>query len=112
MRPMHYILDENRKPVPIPWGDTSRRWGRFLDDITARRVAWDEGPGWELSTACVGIDMSYGAAPEPMIFESQLTRLSDDEKFQVGTYPSWELAAAGHAILLNDLRQGENAHRN
>lgn len=89
----HYILDENRRPLPVGWL-TWMLWNAEAD----RRVALDEPLRWlRISTVFVGVDYGHGDDP-PLLFETMLF-VHGSPCAHVKT-PSWGEAEKAHAEVL------------
>jgi len=79
-------------------------WGRFFEDIDARRVARTEvAEGVEVSTVFLGIDHSWGSGP-PLLFETMVFRAGDGG--DCWRYTTHAQALAGHDQVVAALREG------
>lgn len=89
---MHYILDENRKPVAVDM----MTWVRSFDRKN-RQVDRTELPnGYLVSTVFLGLDHNWGPGP-PLIFETMtFPECPDGEQIQ-DRYSTRDEAKAGHA---------------
>ncbi|MBE9375332.1 hypothetical protein IQ251_12840 [Saccharopolyspora sp. HNM0983] len=64
--------------------------------VARTRVTDPRRPGWvaRVNTDWIGIDCGFGAAPRPLIFETQVDEY--DERGVIGHWPDEGTAAAAH----------------
>jgi hypothetical protein len=91
--PVLYILDGDRKAVPV----SSEQWSFE----TAKRIVADTilESGERISTIFLGID-SAGKGP-PRLFESII--IGGKQNGNLWGYPTWKEAEAGHQRLIQEL---------
>jgi hypothetical protein len=101
MRPMWYILDESKNPVPAK---DILQANRLLADPDARRVALDEiyvedyGITVVISTVFLVFDHSYSPKQQPVLFESMT--FNDGQSESLNRYCTWEEAEKGHKEMV------------
>jgi hypothetical protein len=94
----HYILDDNRNPIPAPDLDT---WAKLMQRPEARRVAVTEIGGSRISTVFLALDHSFGVG-EPLLFQTDVFGGPlDGEMVRCST---WEQAEAMHEEMCNRVR--------
>ena len=59
----------------------SRRWGRWMEEGSNRRIAWDEYGDVQVSTVFLGIDTSLGRGV-PRLFETMIFGLPNGDEYQ------------------------------
>jgi hypothetical protein len=94
--PYTYILNANREPVPHPNNDA---WFKWFGNLNNRRVAMTEiSESIYVSTVFIGIDRSYGSAPQPWLFETHIFGGEHDgeERFAA----TWKEAEKNHAEVV------------
>ena len=84
-----YILD-GHKVVPC---DDLITWGKWLENIDARRVASNEKGDVKVSTVFLGLNHRFGDGP-PLLFETMIFGGPYDQNED--RYSTWEEAEAGH----------------
>lgn len=97
---LYYTLDENHNPVPT---EDILVWRRFREKH--KRVALDHLPDCWLSTVFLGIDYGDGEGP-PILFET-MAKYDDPEfgeELLQERYATWDEAVAGHARILEELK--------
>ncbi|MGC2658832.1 MAG: hypothetical protein WA324_12815 [Bryobacteraceae bacterium] len=77
-------------------------WARWFE-TAKRHVALTELPGGvKVSTVFLGLDHSFGADEEPLLFETMVFGgPHDQDQYR---YPTWAAAEAGHAAVVKRLR--------
>lgn len=93
-----YVLVD-REPVPE---EDIEKWGRFIEDIAGRRVAYDElagVPPVTVSTVFLGVDNGF---TRPLFFETMIFG-GEHDGYQ-SRYETWEEAESGHAKALELVR--------
>lgn len=92
-----YILDGH---VPVACSD-AMEWGKFMGGKDNRRVAFTEIGDVRVSTVFLGIDHAWGGGP-PVLFETMVFGgpLGDEQD----RYCTWEDAEAGHAAMVERVR--------
>lgn len=102
MRPMWYILDENKKPVPAK--DIIQA-NRLLSDPDARRVAIDKifvedyAITITISTVFLVLDHNHSHKGKPVLFESMTFMGGQPES--LNRYCTWQEAEAGHKKMVD-----------
>ena len=107
-----YILDEQRRPVPV---EDTLVWGRWFQDFKNRRVAHDEIV-WRytglnvvedlvvrVSTIFLGIDHDYGFSGRPLLWETMVFEHPSGGDFQQ-RFTTEADALAYHQELVRRLR--------
>lgn len=97
----HFILD-GKQPVPVDlltWG----RW--FGANDNGRFVARTPVGDAEVSTVFIGLDHNFRADGPPLIFETMAFGGACDGATQ--RYSTWEQAEAGHAAMVERVKQAE-----
>jgi hypothetical protein len=89
-----YILNEKGEHVLCP---DLFEWARFIEDIGARRLAFDKIGDVRISTVFLGIDHAFGFGP-PVLWETIIFRGPAAGASQ--RYRSREEALAGHAEMV------------
>lgn len=86
---MHYILDNNKNPVPVDL----MTWAEWFADSDRRRVALTRLGKARISTVFLGLDHRYGPG-EPLLFETMIFdgRWHDYQE----RYCTYDEALAGH----------------
>lgn len=97
MKNLRYILVD-RQVVACP--DTVA-WALGQGDEDSRRVALTVIGDTEVSTVFIGLDMSHGRAPRPLVFETMV--FVDGEATEHHRHATWEEAAAGHREVCADV---------
>ena len=88
MRPIYYTL-RDREPVVC----TMLEWGRLMENMERRRVAWDKVGAVEISTVFLGLDHQHGAGP-PLLFETMV--FGGDHDGSQDRCSTWEEAERQH----------------
>ncbi|HEY2617011.1 MAG TPA: hypothetical protein VGI78_06710 [Acetobacteraceae bacterium] len=100
MRPLQYILGPGHIVVPAT---DMRDYAAWMAIEENRRVAFDQvGPGVEVSTVFLGLDHSFCANAEPVVFETMV--FDDYKRGPSWRYCTWGQAAAGHQETVDRLR--------
>jgi hypothetical protein len=90
-----YILDENRRPVPVleqEW----EAWGRSEGAKLGRVATTDVGGGYEVITSFDGsVRADEDEGGERPLFHTLVIMPPPDDLY-VEAYPTWEAAEAGH----------------
>jgi len=94
---MTYVL-EGKKAVPC---HDIENWGKWFE-TAFRVVAQDQVADVRISTVFLGLDHNFTGLGPPLLFETMVFHGDDGE--QVGRYPTWEAAEAGHQKVLKILR--------
>jgi hypothetical protein len=93
MREHKYILDADGNAIPEP---DVLKWGKwFEENRLTRRVAYDEIGGVKVSTIFLGIDNGWLSDYQPILWETMIFGLFDNEWQE--QYTSREAAVIGHA---------------
>lgn len=96
-----YVLDERRNVVPTR---DLMRWARWLETSgERRRVAYTRVGRATVSTVFLSLDHNFLGGGPPLLFET-LVRGSDNEGEGLWRWSTWEEAAAGHHVVVADLR--------
>jgi hypothetical protein len=99
-----YILDELKRPVPVPMSDMTA-WGEWMADFeNHRRVAQDEVGAFRVSTVFLGIDHGFGRSDRPVLFETMVFGPADDADLECVRYCTWQEAEIGHAEMLRKVK--------
>lgn len=94
MRPLHYTLDEDGRPVPEP---DLMRWGLWMQ--TVRHLALTEvSPEILVSTVFLGLDHSFCDAAPPLLWETMVFGGPLDG--EQARYNSLEDAMGGHNSMV------------
>ncbi|MGL5063009.1 MAG: hypothetical protein ACRC62_23780 [Microcoleus sp.] len=89
--PDKYILTADRR---VQSCEDLKTWGAFME-TGDRIVAQTQVSEFvRISTAFLGLDHSFGEAPEPMTFETIVSK--DGRTTESCLYSDWELAKSGH----------------
>lgn len=99
-----YILDENKKPVPVK--DT-RQWAEWMKNLERRRVQVDkvllEEVGFFVTISTVFLGMDYGyLEAKPLLFETMVFQGDDVDSLQ--RYYTWEQALKGHDTMVRKIK--------
>jgi hypothetical protein len=92
-RPLYYVLD-GRTPVPA---SQIEYWALKMQNVEARRVAFDRLGAIEISTVFLGLDHQFGEGP-PILFETLVFGGPLDGECE--RYYTFEEADAGHTAML------------
>jgi hypothetical protein len=103
-RPMYWKLD-GHTPVPA----TSVEFGAQFEKPEVRRVAYDEIGAVNVSTVFLGLDHSFRLQGPPLLFETMIFGLDDENEYQ-WRYSTWDEAEAGHARALAAVREGRDPY--
>lgn len=101
MRPMWYILDGDKNPIPAK---DIMSANRLFSDPDARRVAIDEvfvedyGITVVISTVFLVIDHNYSPKGEPILFETMIFNNGQPES--LNRYHTWNEALKGHGKMV------------
>ncbi|HSH66665.1 MAG TPA: hypothetical protein VLB84_12950 [Bacteroidia bacterium] len=101
MRPLWYILDKDKNPVPAK---DAAQANRLLTDTEARRVALDKifledyGVIVTISTVFLVLDHSHSPKSKPVLFESLI--FNGDETESMNRYCTWKEAVEGHKKMV------------
>jgi len=99
---MNYIL----RGKEIVKEDDILAWGRWFESAD-RTVKADEINGYRISTVFIGLDhRCFGEGP-PIVFETMIFGLLDDDEYQ-DRYCTWEDAEKGHARAIEWLNSKYN----
>lgn len=88
----YYVLD-GHTPAPEP---DVLKWALSFENRGARRVAFTERDGVQVSTVFIGINHRFGAGP-PLLFETLVFGGPLDDNMD--RYSTWDEAEAGHAAM-------------
>lgn len=97
-RPLYYLLDQDRSPVPTDV-DT---WTRMFKDAESRRVASTELGEATISTVFLGMDHGWDQDGPPILFETLVIGGPCDG--DMWRYATWAEAEAGHAAAVEAVR--------
>jgi len=101
MKPLWYILDENKHPVPAKNRFDAER---LLLDNSKRRVALDEimvedyGITITVSTVFLVLDHNHSNKGKPILFESMI--FNGELNQSMNRYCSWKEAEEGHQKMV------------
>jgi hypothetical protein len=99
--PYTYILNSDREPVQHP---PNEAWFKWFGDLTNRRVAWTKiNEDVYVSTVFIGIDRSYGSAPQPWLFETHVFGGEHDGEERFAS--TWKEAEKNHAEMVALVRK-------
>jgi hypothetical protein len=96
-RPPLYFLLEGHRHRTVPF----QQW--HLQSIDMRRVAEDTVDGVWISTVFTGLNTNLLGTP--MVFETMVFTDEDVEAMPRISYPTWEDAEAGHAVMVELVRR-------
>ena len=85
----HYILDANNQPQEA----SLLEWAIWLTDLT-RRVGYDSTDSISVSTVFLGLDYRLGPMGDPILWETLVFRLGEEQVCD--RYTSHADAVAGH----------------
>lgn len=101
MRPMWYILDKDKNPVPAK---DMFQANRLLIDTDSRRVALDDiivedyAITITVSTVFLVLDHNYSPKGKPVLFESMI--FNGDLNQSLDRYYTWKQAEEGHKKMV------------
>lgn len=101
MRPMWYILDKDKNPVPAK---DMIQANRLLADTDSRRVALDnilvEDYGFTITVSTVFLVLDHNHSPKgkPVLFESMI--FNGDMNQSLDRYCTWKQAEEGHKKMI------------
>ena len=101
MRPLWYILDKDKNPVPA---ENMAEAGRLLSYPESRRVAQDKifvedyGITIIISTVFLVLDHNHSPKGKPLLFESLV--FNGDLNHSMNRYCTWKEAEEGHLKML------------
>jgi hypothetical protein len=101
MRPMWYILDKDKNPVPTK---DMIQANRLLVDTDSRRVALDEiivedyAIAITVSTVFLVLDHNHSPKGKPVLFESMI--FNGELNQSLDRYCTWEEAEEGHKKMV------------
>lgn len=114
-----FILDENNSPI---LADSTTAWAAWYESAgEKRRVGSDVVGRYEVSTVFLGLDHSWSLRGWPILFETMVFRLAadgdrdrnahegDDIDMMMERYPTWSEAEAGHARMIEYVKQAQSA---
>jgi hypothetical protein len=78
-------------------------WAQWFE-TAERHVAEDAVEGYRVSTVFLGLDHDWQGSGPPVVFESMIFS-PDGEAEAMDRYRTWEEAEAGHARMLQGLRE-------
>lgn len=90
-------LDEDRNVIPCDFPTWSEMFHRG-----DRQVAYDEINDIEISTVFIGIASLWKLPGHPLVFETMIFGLPNDEEY-IDRYATWKEADEGHRRALNDI---------
>lgn len=93
MKPLSYILDENRNVIPAADLKSWARWFESADRVVAQNQI---GPYW-ISTVFVGVDHRHFGDGPPIVFETMV--FADGDPGEQYRYCTWTEAEAGHEAM-------------
>jgi hypothetical protein len=99
MTTLWYILDHERRPVPV---NDCLTWARWLEQVQDRHVADDKFDDVRVSTVFIGLDHRYGDGP-PLIFETLIFGGALDG--EMWRYSTWDDAEVGHKMAVKRVRE-------
>lgn len=102
---MDYFILKDREVI--------RFIGSFIDwaeifESADRTVGRDKAGGSLVSTVFVGMDLSLGQSPKPLVFET-MTFGGKADGYQA-RYATWDEAARGHEAAVLIVRGGDNGN--
>jgi hypothetical protein len=97
--PRWYILDHERRPVPV---NDCLIWARWFGQCESRHVADDQIGDVRISTVFIGLDHRYGDGP-PLIFETLI--FGGDLDGHMWRYSTWDDAEIGHRMAVKKAKQ-------
>jgi len=102
MAKIFYILDADKRPVPVS-PDDYLAWRLSNDDNI--RVAFTEiAHGISVSTVFLGLDHSFGFRSVPILFETMIFDGTDQaHNLDLVRYCLWEEAVAGHEAVVQEV---------
>lgn len=101
MRPMWYILDKDKNPVPAK---DMFQANRLLTDTDSRRVALDDiivedyGITITVSTVFLVLDHNHSPKSKPVLFESMI--FNGELNQSLDRYRTWKEAEEGHKKMV------------
>src|SRR5262245_50077519 len=91
----HYILDDEKQPIPVDM----MTWARAFEDVRNRIVSKTQiGNSCEVSTVFLGLDHRYFGDGPPLLFETLV--FGGPLKDEMVRYSSWDDAVTGHAAMV------------
>lgn len=116
-----FILDENQSPI---LADSTLHWGEWYQNAgERRRVGRDVVGQYEVSTVFLGLDHNWSERGWPVLFETMVFRLgedgdrdrnaSDDDELdgRMERYRTWSEAEAGHARMIDEVKQAQSTRQ-
>lgn len=91
------FYDRSGEPIDVAAADD------LLGDDDYRRVAWEQVGRFTVSTAWMGVDLSFGLARAPLIFETMILEPGPLHGIY-RRYPSEAAALAGHRAAVEVCR--------
>jgi len=103
VRPTHYILDDQQRPVPLPDEDLMK-WARWFGQANElRTVGWDIYAGCKISTVFLGLDHNFMDNGPPILWETMVFGGPMDQ-YQQRCSGTWEQAEAMHAAVVEKVK--------
>lgn len=95
--PLFYVLDEDKKVIPVRTTAEKLAYYRWYENHNNRRVARTEHNNVSVSTVFLGVDHGFGRGGPPVVFESMVFGgpMSDHQV----RYCTWDEAMKGHIEL-------------
>ena len=102
-KPMYYILDENKNPIPV---EDVNEWARMFDKTVDRIVKkTTTSNNHYVSTVFLGLDHSW--TPGTIhIFETIIFSEDKDVDEYQERYSTWQEAEEGHDKIVKSLKDG------
>lgn len=91
----------NREGREIPIEEANA----LLGDFNYKRVAYDEVPGYEVSTVWLGLDHNWSRNGPPLIFETMIFPLGTSMDVDCDRYSTEAEAIAGHKRMVKVARR-------
>jgi hypothetical protein len=99
MKGFWYILDHERRPVPV---DDVLTWGRWLEQVENLHVADERVGEVRVSTVFLGLDHRHDGQGPPLLFETLI--FGGPLNGEMWRYSTWDDAEAGHAMAVKKAR--------
>lgn len=89
---MHrYILNKDKVAIPA----SREEFSEFFEDMSKRRVGWDEVGPYDVSTVFLGLDHSFGQG-RPVLYETIIFQRGQSSDLWCERCSTWEEAEAMH----------------
>jgi hypothetical protein len=99
-----YVLDDNGDPVRQ---DDHAAWKRFMQDVSRRRVAFDEAGRWTVMTLFMGIDHDFVGNGPPVLWKTSVFGPQPWGGFSCWYSSRWR-ALSQHDQLAEAVRRGQH----